>query len=160
MSRRQPVEQSRARAAVTYAISTGRLTRLPCEVCGNPKTDAHHPNGYGPDHVLDVVWLCRRDHVAEHRPFMVWTRERSRERKRTYARAYYSTHRAERHAYYLANRERQERLRLALRAARRRAVAPEVGVPGARPPVSPTSRPSGHPAPAGAATRAPEHEGT
>ena len=54
----------RARTLVYRAIRRGDLIRVPCETCGSPKTDAHHRYGY--DRPLDVVWLCRIHHFAEH----------------------------------------------------------------------------------------------
>lgn len=50
----------RARGAVAHALKAGRLVRKPCEVCGNPKAEAHHPDHSRP---LDVQWLC----VPHHR---------------------------------------------------------------------------------------------
>lgn len=53
-----------ARRAVTAAIKRGDLVRQPCEVCGEPKTHAHHEDYLRP---LDVRWLCPRHHGEEHR---------------------------------------------------------------------------------------------
>lgn len=53
-----------ARYAVHAAIDDGTLVRLPCEMCGDPKTDAHHDDYSRP---LDVRWLCRRHHGEAHR---------------------------------------------------------------------------------------------
>lgn len=55
-----------ARTLVTQAIANGFLVRQPCEICGNPKTDAHHDDYSKP---LKVRWLCRRDHAAWHKAF-------------------------------------------------------------------------------------------
>ena len=50
---------------LTYeAISSGRLKRLPCEVCGKEKTDAHHDDYSKP---LEVRFLCRKHHLEFHR---------------------------------------------------------------------------------------------
>jgi hypothetical protein len=43
---------------------SGRLKKLPCEVCGNPKSDGHHDDYAKP---LDVKWLCRKHHAERHR---------------------------------------------------------------------------------------------
>ena len=56
-------EKIRARDNVYRAIKTGKLKRLPCEICGDPNSEAHHHNGYDKDHVLDVEWLCRKHHI-------------------------------------------------------------------------------------------------
>lgn len=53
-----------AHGATASAIRRGLIERKPCEVCGNPQTDGHHPDHRKP---LDVVWLCRKHHKAEHR---------------------------------------------------------------------------------------------
>jgi len=48
---------------VRRAIDAGKLVREPCEVCGNTKSEGHHEDYSKP---LDVVWLCRKHHVAAH----------------------------------------------------------------------------------------------
>jgi hypothetical protein len=53
-----------ARTAVDTAIAAGKLTRLPCMVCGNPKSEAHHDDYAKP---LDVQWLCTKHHKDFHR---------------------------------------------------------------------------------------------
>jgi hypothetical protein len=45
------------------AIRDGRLIRQPCEACGDAESEAHHRDYYKP---LEVVWLCRKHHLAEH----------------------------------------------------------------------------------------------
>lgn len=52
-----------ARRAVRYALLRGEITRLPCEVCGETKSEAHHPDYSKP---LLVVWLCRPHHREQH----------------------------------------------------------------------------------------------
>jgi hypothetical protein len=51
----------RARAAVAQALRTGKLAKGPCEVCGNPRVQAHH-DSYEPEFWLCVRWLCFRHH--------------------------------------------------------------------------------------------------
>jgi hypothetical protein len=48
---------------VSYAIRSGKLTKLPCKVCGSIKSHAHHDDYTKP---LDVVWLCAIHHREEH----------------------------------------------------------------------------------------------
>ena len=57
-------ERKRAETMVRYKLKSGRLTRLPCAVCKDPKSEAHHPDYNEP---LNVVWLCRKHHFAEHK---------------------------------------------------------------------------------------------
>jgi hypothetical protein len=52
-----------ARGVVSVMLRRGKLTRQPCEECGDPKAEAHHDDYSKP---LDVRWLCRDDHGAWH----------------------------------------------------------------------------------------------
>lgn len=52
-----------ARSAVGSAIRHGRLVRLPCEICGNSKSEAHHEDYR---RKLDVKWLCFTHHRQAH----------------------------------------------------------------------------------------------
>lgn len=52
-----------AHSKVGSALRSGRLTRLPCWVCGQDRAEAHHPDYSMP---LDVVWLCREHHAQLH----------------------------------------------------------------------------------------------
>ena len=54
----------KAQDAYRYALKVGKLTRLPCEVCGKAKADGHHTDYSKP---LQVVWLCREHHRQAHR---------------------------------------------------------------------------------------------
>lgn len=50
-----------AQSIVNHAKRDGKLIPLPCEVCGNVKSEAHHRDYSKP---LEVQWLCRKHHVA------------------------------------------------------------------------------------------------
>jgi hypothetical protein len=52
-----------ATQAVRLAVQTGELTRLPCEVCGAKRTEAHHDDYARP---LDVRFLYRKHHAIWH----------------------------------------------------------------------------------------------
>lgn len=54
----------RAHSLVNEATRTGRLTKLPCEVCGAEKTHAHHCDYNKP---MEVMWLCPVHHAAWHK---------------------------------------------------------------------------------------------
>jgi hypothetical protein len=56
--------QPAAHAAVANALRTGKLVRLPCEVCGE-HAQAHH-DSYFPKRWLEVRWLCGKHHRAWH----------------------------------------------------------------------------------------------
>ena len=56
-------EHHAAREKVRRAIRSGKLVKLPCENCGEQKSTGHHEDYSKP---LDVIWLCRPCHDAEH----------------------------------------------------------------------------------------------
>jgi len=57
-------EKKKAHRAVSYALESGKLKRLSCEVCGKEKAHAHHENYSKP---LDVIWLCSVHHSEIHK---------------------------------------------------------------------------------------------
>jgi hypothetical protein len=71
--RREAIEKSTnkdplkvwVRKATHSALNWGLLVRRPCEVCGDEKSDAHHPDYTKP---LEVRWLCRLHHMHAHHP--------------------------------------------------------------------------------------------
>lgn len=64
-SRQQEPEKHKARRAVAYAVSTGKITRASgCYFCGSgQRLQAHHPDYSRP---LDVFWLCPKCHGKLH----------------------------------------------------------------------------------------------
>jgi hypothetical protein len=52
-----------ARDFTNSAKRLGFLKKMPCEICGEEKVDAHHDDYMKP---LDVRWLCRKHHVEYH----------------------------------------------------------------------------------------------
>lgn len=52
-----------ARNMVHNYIRDGKLQRLPCQVCGCPKSEAHHTDYSKP---LEVEWLCFKHHREAH----------------------------------------------------------------------------------------------
>lgn len=57
-------EKIQARAEVGKALKKGLLIKKPCEVCDNPKSEAHHKDYSKP---LEVEWLCRPHHKMADR---------------------------------------------------------------------------------------------
>lgn len=55
--------KSLARRQVQSAIERGELAKLPCEVCGDIKVQAHHEDYSKP---LQVIWLCSTHHGERH----------------------------------------------------------------------------------------------
>jgi transposase-like protein len=56
-------EKVQAHRAVRRALLGGRLAQLPCEVCDEPKSEAHHDDYSQP---LVVRWLCHAHHFQVH----------------------------------------------------------------------------------------------
>lgn len=57
-------EKHEARLQLAKAVASGRVMRMPCCVCGNPRSEGHHEDYSKP---LDVIWLCRKHHTPRHR---------------------------------------------------------------------------------------------
>lgn len=56
-------KKRRVHGIVAYAIRIGHLHRMPCIVCGNEKSHAHHCDY---DKPLEVMWLCSLHHAEWH----------------------------------------------------------------------------------------------
>lgn len=50
-------------SAVARAVRSGAIQRKPCQVCGNKRSEAHHPDYSNP---LRVQWLCAKHHKEAH----------------------------------------------------------------------------------------------
>lgn len=61
--RRENPQAYKAQTALGNAIRDGKIARQPCEVCGDPRTHAHHADYAKP---LDVRWLCALHHHRLH----------------------------------------------------------------------------------------------
>jgi len=55
--------KTKAHRKVQYEVSIGSLSSKPCEICGTPKTVAHHDDYSKP---LDIRWLCAKHHKQWH----------------------------------------------------------------------------------------------
>jgi hypothetical protein len=55
--------KARANQLVSNYLRNGRLKRMPCIVCGNEKSQAHHKDYRKP---LSITWLCFKHHREEH----------------------------------------------------------------------------------------------
>jgi hypothetical protein len=56
-------EKESSRNKLRYAVKIGKIERLPCEVCGKEKAQAHHEDYSKP---LEVKWLCDLHHKQIH----------------------------------------------------------------------------------------------
>lgn len=56
-------ERYEAHYVVSNAIRDKRLQKMPCEICGNPQSHAHHEDYSKP---LHVKWLCAAHHQRLH----------------------------------------------------------------------------------------------
>lgn len=62
--RRANPKKYAAHIAVQRALSQGKIAKQACEVCGEPRVDAHHDDYSRP---LKVRWLCRTHHTRLHK---------------------------------------------------------------------------------------------
>ena len=57
--RKNNPEKLKANYLLNYAVKSGKIKRLPCIKCGDPKSHGHHSDYSKP---YDVVWLCAKHH--------------------------------------------------------------------------------------------------
>lgn len=50
---------------VNNYLSKGKIIKLPCSICGDLKSQAHHHDYSKP---LDITWLCVKHHSEIHHP--------------------------------------------------------------------------------------------
>jgi hypothetical protein len=53
-------DRDKARALVRWAIKNGTIVKMPCQICGYARSEAHHEDYSKP---LDVIFLCRKHHA-------------------------------------------------------------------------------------------------
>lgn len=78
--RRKFPEKTRAYNSVRRAVRNGTLKRLPCLICGNPESQAHHRDYSKP---LEVEWLCFKHHREAHGQTVTATSRNPQPRERT-----------------------------------------------------------------------------
>lgn len=52
-----------AKNSIHSHVLTGRIQRMPCEICGEEKAEGHHDDY---DKPLEVRWLCKKHHARWH----------------------------------------------------------------------------------------------
>jgi len=58
-------EKREAHTILEYAVKSGKIKKLPCEVCGSIKRIHGHHNDYNKP--LEVIWLCPKHHKEYHK---------------------------------------------------------------------------------------------
>lgn len=53
-----------ARRYLNVYVERGKVTRMPCVICGSTETEGHHKDYTNP---LDVIWYCRLHHLEHHK---------------------------------------------------------------------------------------------
>ena len=53
----------KAQQRLRNAVASGAVVKIPCVVCGDHKSQGHHPDYAKP---LEVIWLCDRHHKEVH----------------------------------------------------------------------------------------------
>ena len=61
--RKNNPEKYKAQTNLNNAVKYGRITKKPCQVCGDKKSHGHHEDYSKP---LDVIWLCAQHHRDLH----------------------------------------------------------------------------------------------
>ena len=57
-------EKATARAYAREYLKRGKITKQPCEDCGNIESEIHHSDYSKP---LLITWLCRSCHLKRHK---------------------------------------------------------------------------------------------
>src|SRR6266576_1828159 len=55
--------KGKTRALTTAAIRRGEIKKMPCEICGNEKTEPHHEDY---NDFMKIKWLCLSHHRKLH----------------------------------------------------------------------------------------------
>ncbi len=65
MPEEEKKKRRNTRPDLNHAIRDGKVKRLPCSVCGDPKSEAHHHDYNKP---LDVIFFCDKHHHEHESP--------------------------------------------------------------------------------------------
>lgn len=57
------MEKWKAHKLVYANMRNGNIKRLPCIICGNEKSEAHHEDYSKP---LEIMWMCKKHHTEHH----------------------------------------------------------------------------------------------
>lgn len=64
MSQQEKDKRKRARSTLNHYLRDKKIQRMPCEICGDKKAEAHHDDY---DKPLDIRWLCKNCHRKWHK---------------------------------------------------------------------------------------------
>ena len=56
--------KEKIRKIFQWNVRSGKIKKMPCEVCGNPNAQGHHEDYTKP---LEVIWLCPLCHKEKHK---------------------------------------------------------------------------------------------
>jgi hypothetical protein len=56
-------QKANARSYLNVYIRRGKISKLPCSICGDTQSEAHHNDYTKP---LEVIWFCRKHHLEHH----------------------------------------------------------------------------------------------
>lgn len=63
-SKKRYPEKQKARRLLQQAVRDGGVIKMACVICGDEKSQGHHPDYKKP---YKVIWLCALHHKALHR---------------------------------------------------------------------------------------------
>jgi hypothetical protein len=58
------VRKRQVRRKVRTSVDNGTIKKMPCEVCGEARSEQHHDDY---DKPLEVRWLCHKHHAEHHK---------------------------------------------------------------------------------------------
>ncbi len=61
--RAKNVQKVKAHFIIAHAVECGFMESMPCHICDEPNTQAHHEDYSEP---LIVLWLCTKHHAERH----------------------------------------------------------------------------------------------
>lgn len=56
----------KVREMLRAKVYSGHIKKLPCKLCGDTNSNAHHEDYSKP---FDVIWLCRKHHMLVHKKY-------------------------------------------------------------------------------------------
>ena len=57
-------KKANCRSYLNVYIKRGKILKMPCSICGDINSEAHHDDY---DKPLDIIWYCRKHHLEHHK---------------------------------------------------------------------------------------------